>query len=62
MESEWRVTYNHMMGDTPYGVYRLRNRYEVDHSGNRETLSEWYATRKEAYNKAAELNELRCLR
>lgn len=56
MESEWRVTYNLMVKNTPYGVYRLRNRYGVDHCGNREMASGMYATEEEAEAKAAELN------
>lgn len=37
MKSEWRVTCNCIGGERFYGVYRLRDRKEVDHSGNRET-------------------------
>ena len=37
MKSEWRATCNYIGGEQFYGVYRLRNRKEVDHSGNRET-------------------------
>ena len=37
MKSEWRVTCNYIGGERFYGVYRLRDRKEVDHSGNRET-------------------------
>jgi len=37
MKSEWEVTCNYIGGERFYGVYRLRNRKEVDHSGNRET-------------------------
>ena len=37
MKSEWKVTCNRIGGKWFYGVYRLRDRKEVDHSGNRET-------------------------
>jgi len=32
----WKVSRNPMLGDTPYQVYRLINKDDVDHSGNRE--------------------------
>ena len=37
MKIEWKVTSNCIGGEWFYGVYRLRDRKEVDHSGNRET-------------------------
>lgn len=37
MKSEWKVTSNCIGGEWFYGVYRLRDRKDVDHSGNRET-------------------------
>lgn len=37
MKSEWRVTCNYIGGEQFYGVYRLRDSKDVDHSGNRET-------------------------
>ncbi len=40
MKSEWEVTCNYISGERLYGVYRLRDRKEVDHSGNRETPDE----------------------
>lgn len=42
MKSEWRVTCNYIGGERFYGVYRLRDRKEVDHSGNRETPDEQF--------------------
>lgn len=42
MKSEWEVTCNYIGGERFYGVYRLRNRREVDHSGNRETPDEHF--------------------
>lgn len=58
MKSEWRVTYNPMAKPTPYGVYRLKNRDGIDHSGNREMApgDVRYATKAEAQARAAELN------
>lgn len=57
MKSEWRVTKNPVMGDTPYGIYRLRDTEAVNHSGNRESRSGWYANRSEAEAVAEGLNE-----
>lgn len=59
VKSEWRVAYNPMLMPTPYSVYRLKNRYGINHSGNREMLPEMYETRSEAEAKAAELNRRR---
>ncbi len=39
-----------------YGVYRLRDVNEIDHSGNRETRGGWYEHRKEAEALARRLN------
>lgn len=43
MKSEWRVTENYFPSDdgervAMYGVYRLLDVDEVDHSGNREDI------------------------
>lgn len=54
--SEWRVTCNPVAGKMLYGVYRLRDKDEVDHSGNRETRGGWYETKKEAEALARRLN------
>lgn len=40
MKSEWRVTCNYIGGERFYGVYRLRDRKAVDHSGNRECVDD----------------------
>lgn len=41
MKSEWRVTSNYFGGgEWFYGVYRLRDRKAVDHSGNRECVDD----------------------
>lgn len=54
---EWKVSSN-IIGDKKiYGVYRLLNKNEVDHSGNRETVS-YYDTREEAKKVADKLNRV----
>ena len=40
MKSEWRVTCNDIGGELFYGVYRLRDLNEIDHSGNREYVDD----------------------
>ena len=40
MKSEWKVTSNCIGGGWFYGVYRLRDRKDVDHSGNREYVDD----------------------
>lgn len=40
MKSEWRVTSNYICGGLVYNVYRLRDRTDVDHSGNREYVDD----------------------
>lgn len=55
--SEWRVSSNPIAGRMFYGVYRLRDVDEIDHSGNRETRGGWYETREEAERLAETLNE-----
>lgn len=44
-------------GRTFYGVYRIRDINDIDHSGNRETRGGWYETREEAERLAETLNE-----
>lgn len=58
MKSEWRVKKNPMMEDKPYSVYRLLDVQKVMHSGNIEEDFASYATRAEAEERAAELNEV----
>ena len=55
--SEWRVSSNPIAGRTFYGVYRVRDINDIDHSGNRETRGGWYETREEAERLAETLNE-----
>ena len=57
MKSEWRVTSNYIGGQTMYGVYRLRNINEIDHSGNREYAGGYSNDRQVAVKLAAELNK-----
>ena len=54
--SEWRVSSNPVAGRMFYGVYRIRDIDDIDHSGNRETRG-FYETREEAAALAARLNE-----
>lgn len=56
MKSEWRVTSNIINGETKFGVYRLLDTKETDHSGNREYQSLWTADRKVAEGLAGTLN------
>ena len=56
MKSEWRVTSNIINGETKFGVYRLLDTKETDHSGNREHQSLWTADRKVAEGLAGTLN------
>lgn len=53
MKSEWKVTYN---GDY-YEVYRLRDVYRVDHSGNREYAKPTFKTKDLAQAYAAGAND-----
>ena len=46
MKSEWRVTVNMIGSEKKYGVYRLRDVDEVDHSGNREDIGRWFDERE----------------
>ena len=60
MKSEWRVTTNYIATDEGrepmYGVYRLRDVDEVDHSGNRESLDRWFDERELAQVYADTMN------
>ena len=56
MKSEWRVCSNPVGGKMCYGVYRLRDVNGIMHSGNME-VENYYDTKKEAQQKAKELNE-----
>lgn len=61
-KSEWRVTTNYIATDEGrvpmYGVYRIRNINEVDHSGNRETLGRWFEEKELAQAYADAMNEI----
>jgi hypothetical protein len=57
MHSEWKVTSNRINGETMYGVYRLKNKLDVDHSGNREYHGGYVSSREAAATVAAELNK-----
>ena len=59
MKSEWRVTSNIIGGEKRYGIYRLRDKDAVDHSGNREELDRWFCERElaQAYVDAMNENE-----
>jgi len=57
MKSKWKVTSNPINGETRYGVYRLRNIDEVDHSGNREMVGGYTIYKEAAQNIADILNE-----
>ena len=54
--SEWRVTCNPIAGTVLYGVYRLRDKDEIDHSGNREMRGGWWDRRHDAERLAEVLN------
>ena len=56
MKSEWRVTANPVAGKMLSGVYRLKDKDAVDHSGNRETRGGYYEHREEAEHLAEVLN------
>jgi hypothetical protein len=58
VKSEWRVTTNIIDGKTVYGVYRIIDVGEVDHSGNREMAGEYISCREAAQSIAEVLNEM----
>ena len=58
MKSEWKVTSNHIDGRTIYGVYRIIDTAEVDHSGNREMYGGYMDSREAAKSLAEVLNEM----
>ena len=56
--SEWRVSPTSVIGErTLYQVYRLRDKDEADHSGNRETRGGYYDSLRDAERLARTLNE-----
>lgn len=56
MKSEWRVSSQFVGDEEIYQVYRIRDIYDVDHSGNRE-YSKIFNDEKEAQKFADKLNE-----
>jgi hypothetical protein len=58
MMSEWRVTSNLIGDQMKYGVYRLIDTGETDHSGNREFASDYMSSKERALKIAHELNEI----
>lgn len=57
-EGHWAVSINVIAGEKFYQCYRLRNRGETDHSGNRETDDEIFMDRLTAEAKCRDLNGL----
>ena len=57
MQSEWKVTSNSINGQMMYAAYRLKNKLDVDHSGNREYAGGYVSNREAAAIVAAELNK-----
>lgn len=57
MKSEWKVTSQVIEGKRLYGVYRLLDTAEVDHSGNRELAGNYIDDRERAEFVANKLNE-----
>ena len=57
MKSAWKVTSNRVGMRTLYGVYRIKDTAEVDHSGNREMFGGYMDHRYEAIIIAEKLND-----
>jgi len=55
--SEWKVTSNPFGGHILYGVYRLRDKNAIDHSGNREMCDRWFDEKELAQELAKAMNE-----
>lgn len=56
MKSAWKVTSNSVNGKKVYGVYRIRDVAEVDHSGNREMYGDYTENKSDAITIARNLN------
>lgn len=56
MPSKWKVTSNIINGKKMYGVYRLKDENEPDHSGNREYFGNYHEERETAEVTANMLN------
>ena len=57
MKSAWKVTSNRVGMRTLYGVYRIGDTNEVDHSGNREMCGDYVEDKSEAAYLAKKLND-----
>jgi hypothetical protein len=57
LKSPWKITSNPIGDRTIYGVYRLIDTAEVDHSGNREFYGDYVGTKEEALAIAKRLND-----
>ena len=56
--SEWKVAHQYAGGETYIRVYRLRDKDEVDHSGNREYYDGIFDTDSQAEKFAKTLNSV----
>jgi hypothetical protein len=56
MKSKWKVTSNPVGGEILYGVYRIKDTSQVDHSGNREYAGGYVESREVAQTTADKLN------
>lgn len=57
MQSEWKVTSNYVPGAGKYyQAYRLRDKDDIDHSGNREYSGDVFADKAAAQAYADSLN------
>lgn len=61
MKGRWKVTSNRVGDNSIFGVYRLRDTTEVDHSGNREMYGDYMDSRTEAQEIADRLNAAEAL-
>lgn len=57
MRSKWKVTSNVINGENMYAVYRMIDKNEPDHSGNREYHGEYRYSKELAQREADRLNE-----
>lgn len=56
MKSEWKVETNTINGKEVYGVFRIKDTNQVNHSGNREYYGIYLGSKDEAMYKAKHLN------
>lgn len=54
--NEWKVTWQIIDGEKWFQVYRLKNKYEIDHAGNREYAQGIFKTEYLAKEEAARRN------